>query len=108
MDFRVRYIKAIAILFLTLQPAFRSFAQDVFTPFGSKVDVMNRIEILTDADKESLRQDWSSRYPNAIYLDEATSKYNCHAYAWSVSEGRRKVGMTSLTLCRPRAQEDGV
>ena len=98
MDFRVRYIKALAIIFLASQPGFRSFAQDVYTPFGSKVDVMNRIEILTDADKESIRQDWSSRYPNAIYLGEATSKYNCHAYAWSMSEGGREVWMNDPTL----------
>lgn len=34
-------------------------------------------------------------YPRAIYRGEATTTYNCHAYAWSVSGGGEKYWMNS-------------
>lgn len=30
---------------------------------------------------------FTSRYPNAVMISSATTSYNCHSYAWNMSEG---------------------
>jgi len=47
---------------------------------------------LTSTQKNDAKNFWLNCYNNRIgYLDEATYKYNCHAYAWHISEGGSKV-----------------
>ncbi len=67
----------------------------IYTPQGNFVEVIKRDEQLTVAEKEAIRQKWSQTYPRAICLEEATTIYNCHAYAWSVSEGGEKCWMNT-------------
>ncbi len=67
----------------------------IYTPQGSYVSVISRGEQLTVAEKEALKQEWTKKYPRAIYWGEATTTYNCHAYAWSVSEGGKKYWMNT-------------
>ena len=88
---------ALLLAAFTLYPSLISFSQTIYTPFGSEVQVSEEIEIMTDEMKESWRQDIATHYPNTVYLGEATSKYNCHAYAWSVSEGGEKYWMNDPT-----------
>jgi len=54
----------------------------VYTPNGSSVQVLIRGEELTSAEKAAADSYMDSRYPNATRLRSATTKYNCHSYAW--------------------------
>lgn len=63
----------------------------VYTPKGDEISA----EVLTDpaydytqTQKDSIKDYWLRRYNYRItFIAEATRKYNCHGYAWSVSEG---------------------
>lgn len=48
-------------------------------------------ESLTPADNVYMNSKLTIQYPNAQKLEEATSTYNCHAYAWHISEGGNRV-----------------
>lgn len=80
------------IVLFALLSCNEAFGQ-IFTPQGSFVGVISRGEQLTAAEKEALKQEYTKKYPRAIYWGEATSTYNCHAFAWSVSEGGEKYWM---------------
>lgn len=82
------------IVFFVLLFCHEVFGQ-VYTPQGSLVTVVDRGEQLTAAQKEALKQEWTITYPRAFYWGEATTTYNCHAYAWSVSEGGKKYWMNT-------------
>lgn len=82
------------IALITLLAYNEAFAQ-IYTPQGSYVSTINRGEQLTTAQKEALKQEWKRTYPRAIYWGEATTTYNCHAYAWSVIEGGEKCWMNT-------------
>lgn len=69
-------------------------AAAIHTPNGSLVsDTYYRSEDLSTSQKAFILQETLSEFVNAEYVDEATTTYNCHAYAWSVSEGGEKVWM---------------
>lgn len=67
----------------------------IYTPQGSYVTVENWGEQLSPSQKLAIKQEWTAKHPRAIFLDEATTTYNCHAYAWSVSEGGAKYWMNT-------------
>jgi hypothetical protein len=71
----------------------------IYTPKGSTVpDTYNRDEM--SPDEIAFNNNWAiTTYPNAIFLESATRTYNCHAYAWHVSEGGNRVwiGYSSST-----------
>jgi hypothetical protein len=90
-------ILIIITLFITSNP-FGLFSQSyssttIYTPKGTSVSAL----ILTSGDyppatKDYLRDYWLDFYDNRItYLGEATYSYNCHAYAWHISEGGNTV-----------------
>lgn len=54
----------------------------VYTPNGSSVPVIIRGEELTPLQKFSIDADAQGSYPNATYVSNSTSNYNCHSYAW--------------------------
>lgn len=65
-----------------------------YTPQGSEVPLsVLSISEFTPAIKAALKEEWTKKYPRATYMGEATVTYNCHAYAWSVSEGGEKYWM---------------
>lgn len=66
-----------------------------YTPNGSIVSLTNRGELLTASEKAAIKAEWTKTYPKAFCCGEATTTYNCHAYAWSVSEGGNKYWMNS-------------
>lgn len=66
-----------------------------YTPQGSEVALEYKFGILTPAEKAARKEYCTKTYPRAIYIDEATYAYNCHAYAWSVSEGGEKYWMNT-------------
>ncbi len=63
-----------------------------YTSMGSLVsDTYIVEESLTPADIVYMNSKLTIQYPNAQKLEEATSTYNCHAYAWHISEGGNRV-----------------
>lgn len=54
-----------------------------------------RSEELSSSQKIALKDHYEQHYPRAIYFDEATTTYNCHAYAWHTTEGGHKVWINS-------------
>lgn len=65
---------------------------NIYTPMGSLVpDTYIVEESLTPADIVYMNSKLTIQYPNAQKLEEATSTYNCHAYAWHISEGGNRV-----------------
>ena len=77
----------------------------VCTPLGTSWQTISRSEEYTLEDKEDKKKYISEIYPRAIYIDEATTSYNCHAYAWYIWEGNTtkvwlnsNVSSTGLTL----------
>ncbi|MCL1937728.1 MAG: hypothetical protein FWF52_04950, partial [Candidatus Azobacteroides sp.] len=60
----------------------------VYTPKGSLVpDTEIRPEQLTSYDIAYIMQYMATSYPNAVIIGNPTTTYNCHAYAWYMSEG---------------------
>lgn len=67
----------------------------IYTPYGSLLpDAYYTPETLSAAAKQALRSLYESSYPNAVYLSEATSTYNCHGYAWHM----RSVNQTPVWI----------
>ena len=83
------------LLLLTIVSATSS---QVHTPNGSLVQDTNvENESLTSADIAYIVQRLAIEYPHAIALSSPTATYNCHAYAWHMSEGGNAVWMGSTT-----------
>lgn len=57
------------------------------TPLGSLVYVFPRTESYSPSDILCIRNYYQTLYPNAVVLSDPTYSYNCHAYAWWMSEG---------------------
>ena len=49
--------------------------------------VFIRGEELSDEEIEAINNEYITSYPQAIFLDDATTTYNCHSYAWNISAG---------------------
>lgn len=55
----------------------------VYTPNNTQVDTLDRTNDDIDYwQMLTLNNQIAADYPNAIFLDNATNKYNCHSYAW--------------------------
>lgn len=53
------------------------------TPNGTKVSVLIRDEeYTTTAKKQQVNNSAISTYPNAEFVSDSTTTYNCHSYAW--------------------------
>lgn len=59
----------------------------IYTPNGTAVPLRATESELTDDEKDQRKNYWMNEYPNIIYVSEATNLYNCHGYAWYMSEG---------------------
>ncbi|MBA7511125.1 hypothetical protein ES705_03116 [subsurface metagenome] len=65
-----------------------------YTPKGDQISagVLKEDYVLTVGEKATLKDYWLWYYQNRItFISEATRTYNCHGYAWHVSEGQDKV-----------------
>lgn len=70
------------------------FWTTVYTPLGTGTPDKTcyiAFEEYSSSEKAAIKADYMKRFPNAIYRDEATSTYNCHAYAWHISVGGERV-----------------
>ena len=80
----------------------------VYTPQGSLVSDTYAIPgYYSPAQKLAIKQEYEQAYPRAIYIDEADPTYNCHAYAWHISEGGSHVWMGMSTNPTSIYWEDG-
>jgi hypothetical protein len=67
------------------------------TPKNSTVPDTYLMDEVSQSEIDAMN-DWAtSTYPNAILIESATRTYNCHAYAWHVSEGGNKVWIGCYT-----------
>lgn len=69
----------------------------IYTPNGTRVNDCYYLDEFSDAQKAASLAEAKRNYPNAIVMGEATRTYNCHAYAWHVSEGGEHVWMGSVS-----------
>jgi len=60
------------------------------TPKDSDVSAYLLDEVL-QSDIDNMNNYYTTTYPNATLVASATRTYNCHAYAWHVSEGGNRV-----------------
>jgi hypothetical protein len=61
----------------------------IYTLKGTSLDEHTRSEYLSYQDKVNISADVQQTYPQATELNSpsATTTYNCHSYAWHISEG---------------------
>lgn len=75
------------IILVTIIITFNTYADYVYTPFGEAVYVFESGIGETQAHRDELTSWLIENYSNAIVLSEGTEKYNCHHYAWYMTEG---------------------
>lgn len=62
-------------------------ANDQPTTYYGQTIATTPTRSMTDAEIASLNQYVTSAYPNAIILKTASPTYNCHSYAWNLTDG---------------------
>lgn len=80
----------------------------IYTPNGTPITVEKLVSgDLTSDQKLQMKNELLNRYNNRIiYVSEATWSFNCHAYAWYLSEGKKdKIWIGTFEV--PRFWEDG-
>lgn len=80
----------------------------IYTPNGTPITVEKLVSgDLTSDQKLQMKNELLNRYNNRIiYVSETTWSFNCHAYAWYLSEGKKdKVWIGTFEV--PRFWEDG-
>lgn len=81
----------------------------IYTPQGNPVTAYNQIPEMSSEDKEQWSDDVEYHYPSASEQNapSATNSYNCHGYAWHVSEGgsNRWIGLYGYDQ-NPEEMED--
>lgn len=69
-----------------------------YTPTGESISVgvLKSQYELSEEDKQASEDYWLDQYGNRpTVLSEATREYNCHGYAWYVSEGKDNVWIST-------------
>lgn len=75
-----------------------AFAVVLYTPKGSSVTATTPSEVYTDqVTRDDIKAYWLNIYPNATVIGEPSSTYNCHSYAWNMTEG----GPTAWLIASP-------
>jgi hypothetical protein len=101
-------LKYILITFLILQTNFLLIkgqyqqVYDILTPNTSTVsdtyEYTGNEPTYSEAEVENMRQNLWNNYGHAELLAIPSPSYNCHAYAWHVSEGGRLVWIGKYTI----------
>lgn len=60
----------------------------VKTPKGSKVKVFNVKQDMTASEANSYKKQVEKQYPTVKFINKATTKYNCHSFAWYSMSGK--------------------
>lgn len=59
----------------------------VYTIFGEGVQGIPRSEELTPNEIQILDSTYTTNFPNATFLDHSSTTYNCHSFAWNMTDG---------------------
>jgi hypothetical protein len=59
----------------------------VYTRFGEGVQGILRSEELTANEVQILDSTYTTNFPNATFLDHSSTTYNCHSFAWNMTNG---------------------
>lgn len=84
----------ISITFLwSITNSYGQSATTIYTPKGSSLTAYNNMPYMSNEEKDYWSWYVSYYYPNATEVSyrSATRNYNCHGYAWRVSEGGSQV-----------------
>jgi len=75
---------------LSLNKVFSQTPTTIYTPKGTAV-LAYIIPEMSPAQIASVNSQAASQYPNAQRMDDASATYNCHGYAWHITEGGSRV-----------------
>ncbi|MCR5003696.1 MAG: hypothetical protein K5984_04935 [Bacteroidales bacterium] len=70
------------------------------TRYNRPVEALLRNE-LTYEEQESTNSYYISHYHNAEYLSSSSKRYNCHSFAWNISEGGRICWINGSLIAQP-------
>jgi hypothetical protein len=59
----------------------------LYTPLGHEVFAITQSEEFSPSEIQAKNQEYINSFPNATFLADATTTYNCHSFAWNMSEG---------------------
>jgi hypothetical protein len=79
-------LKFIVVFFWALVNLYNAQTVYLYTPNGSQVYAFKNSE-MSSYDIAYCNADCAATYPNAEILATATATYNCHSYAWNITEG---------------------
>ncbi|MFV0379041.1 MAG: hypothetical protein ACK5JD_17255 [Mangrovibacterium sp.] len=77
--------KILSILLACITTSTLAQTVTLFTPNGSTVEAFYRSE-LSDTEIAELTQLYKTTYPEAEVLANASRTYNCHSYAWNITD----------------------
>lgn len=74
---------------IILLPMFAAQTVNIYTPNGTivEVDIISADEELSEYMINYRLNEIATSFPNATIISNPTMKYNCHGYAWHMSEG---------------------
>jgi tetratricopeptide (TPR) repeat protein len=81
------FILLILLEFCVLTKVLADSQTTIYTPQGSIVPDTYICDEMSPSEIAALNKWATNTYPNAILISNASSTYNCHGYAWYVSEG---------------------
>lgn len=81
--------KYIFLLIIFISNSVHLPAADItlFTPNRHPVSAFTRAEELSYSERIQCDNYWRMLYPNAEFMGNSTTTYNCHSYAWNIYEG---------------------
>jgi len=86
--FGISYQKAIDIIPNSKRsvPSYNTATRNTPNGYSIPVQILKDGE-LSSSEKANIKDNIMSEFKNVTFLDEATWKYNCHGYAWYISDG---------------------
>ena len=81
---RITYFTILA--FFCIINCFAQTYTTIYTKGRQAINVSIRKNYEPD-DIQKINEYYCSTFPNAIFLDDASREYNCHSYAWNISDG---------------------
>lgn len=59
----------------------------IYTKGGKAVQILIRGEQYSSSEKQEYAEYYQQTFPLAVMLGDATTTYNCHSYAWNMTDG---------------------
>jgi hypothetical protein len=80
------FIIAIIICVSTVYSSATDHNSTIYTKCGQSIEV-KILDELTPSQIQAFHDSITLRFPEATILDDATQTYNCHSFAWNLSDG---------------------